>query len=91
MAINRVTTSNEENIMSVHITDTTNQPAASQPIPPASRGYLRPLLWLLLVISATGNVVTSASSLAVASIGFGLLTLSFGAALAVHHHRGRRR
>lgn len=56
-----------------------------------SRGYLRPLLWLLLVISATCNLVTSASSLVVASIGFGVLTLSFGAALAVYHYRGRRR
>lgn len=76
--------------MSVHITDTASQPAASQPIPSASRGYLRPVLWLLLVISVTCNVVTSASSLVLASIGFGVLTLSFGAALAVHHYRGRR-
>ena len=77
--------------MSVHITDNANHSLASQPIPPVSREYLRPLLWLLLVISATGNVVTSASSLVVASIGFGVLTLSFGAALAVHRYRGRRR
>jgi hypothetical protein len=31
------------------------------------------------------------SSLFVANIGFGVLTLSFGAALAAHHYRNRRR
>jgi hypothetical protein len=86
VAINPVTTSRKENMMSIGVTDTANQPN-----PPTSRGYLRPLLWLLLVISATCNVVTSASHLVVVSIGFGVLTLSFGTALAMHHYRGRRR
>lgn len=77
--------------MSTHVTETANHSTASQPIQPASRGYLRPLLWLLLVVSATCSVVTSVSGLVLANIGFGVLTLAFGAALAAHHYRSRRR
>jgi membrane protease YdiL (CAAX protease family) len=51
----------------------------------------RPALWVLLVISAVCNVVTSASGQNVLiGIGFGLLTLAFGAALVVDHYRSRR-
>jgi hypothetical protein len=79
--------STEENIMSIGTTDTkTNSHAA-----PASRGFARPVLWLLLMISATCNVVTSVSHMVVVSIVFGVITLSLGAALVMHHYRARRR
>ena len=50
----------------------------------------RIVLWVLLLISAVGNVVTSASGLHVLiGIGFGLLTLAFGTSLVVDHRRRR--
>ena len=57
---------------------------------PVTRGSTRSVLWVLLVVSATCNVVTSASHMLVVSIVFGLLTLSFGTALVRQHYRGRR-
>jgi hypothetical protein len=55
-------------------------------------GIARPLLWLALLICAVGNGVTSMMNISVfIGIGFGLLTLSFGAALVVDHYRRRRR
>lgn len=58
----------------------------------ATRGrYVRPVLWLLLVISGVANVVTSAANPnLLVGVGFGLLTLTFGTILAVHHYRHRR-
>ena len=51
----------------------------------------RPVLWILLITSAVANIVTSASGLHVLlGIGFGLLTLAFGAALVADHYRRRR-
>jgi hypothetical protein len=62
----------------------------AQPI--RSGGIIRPLLWLVLVISAAANVVTSSLDVSVfIGIGFGLLTMACGAALAVDHYRRRRR
>ena len=59
---------------------------------PASRGFTRPVLWLLLVISATCNVVTSVANMVVVSIALGAVTLFLGAALVIHHYyRGRHR
>ncbi|GAA4095287.1 hypothetical protein [Actinomadura miaoliensis] len=61
---------------------------------PASRGggAVRPLLWVLLAISAAGNMVTSGSGAhTVAGIAFGVATLGFAIALVVHHYRTRRR
>ncbi|HTI22103.1 MAG TPA: hypothetical protein VL652_14000 [Kutzneria sp.] len=50
----------------------------------------RIILWVLLLISAVGNVVMSASGLHVLiGIGFGLLTLGFATALVVDHRRRR--
>ncbi|MGH3379920.1 MAG: hypothetical protein ACRDP6_34840 [Actinoallomurus sp.] len=64
----------------------------SPPPATARKGILRPMLWLLLVIGAAGNVVTSSAGLSVfLSAAFGLVTLGLGTALAVHHYRGRRR
>jgi hypothetical protein len=54
-------------------------------------GIVRPLLWLLLVISGAANVVTKSMDISVfVSIGFGLVTLACGVALAVDHYRRRR-
>jgi hypothetical protein len=62
--------------------------------PPAieQHGGLRPVLWLLLVISAAGNVVTSNIGLnMMVGIGFGLITLACAAGLIVNHYQHRRR
>ena len=62
--------------------------------PPAieRHGGLRPVLWLLLVISAAGNVVTSNIGLnMMIGIGFGLVTMACAAALIVNHYQHRRR
>jgi hypothetical protein len=70
------------------ITDVPDSP----PTATARKGALRPVLWLLLVISAAGNVVTSTAGLGVlVSSAFGLATLGLGTALAVHHYSNRRR
>jgi hypothetical protein len=70
------------------ITDTPHSP------PPAiaRKGIVRPVLWLLLVISAAANMATSNTGLnMMIGIGFGLVTLACGAALIVDHYQHRRR
>jgi hypothetical protein len=70
------------------ITDTPHSP------PPAiaRKGIVRPVLWLLLVISAAGNIVTSNTGVNVFVGGaFGLATLGLGVALGIQHYRDRRR
>jgi hypothetical protein len=66
---------------------------ASSPRPNSSDSgkFLRPLLWLLLAISVTGNVIASTANLMVVNIAFGLLALAIGSALVVHHYRSRKR
>lgn len=56
-----------------------------------AHGPVRPVLWLLLVLCAVCNAVTSAmDGAAVAvSLGFGLATLACGVGLYVHHRRAR--
>ncbi|WP_246080712.1 hypothetical protein [Nonomuraea mesophila] len=52
----------------------------------------RPVLWLLLLVSAVCNVVTSTIGVnPLIGIGFGLLTLAIGGVLVTRHRRGRRR
>lgn len=54
-------------------------------------GLLRPVLWLVLVVSAAANATVSAAGANVlAGIGFGVITLACAAALVVHHYRHRR-
>lgn len=56
-------------------------------------GFVRPVLWLLLVVFAVGNMVTSSiGGLSVfVGIGFGVATLACAVALVVHHRgHGRR-
>jgi hypothetical protein len=53
-------------------------------------GLLRPVLWLLLIVSAAANAVSSAIGLPVlVGIGFGLITLACIAVLIAHHYRNR--
>jgi hypothetical protein len=68
------------------MTDTPDSP------PPAiaRQGILRPVLWLLLVICATGNIVTSSAGAVVVAVAFGLATAGLAIALVVHHYRNRR-
>jgi hypothetical protein len=50
------------------------------------------VLWLLLVISAAGDIATSSTGVNVAvSSAFGAVTLGLGIALVVQHYRNRRR
>jgi hypothetical protein len=70
------------------ITETPGSP------PPAiaRKGIIRPVLWLLLVLSAAGNIVTSNAGVSVfVGAAFGLATLGLGIALGVQHYRNRRR
>jgi hypothetical protein len=64
----------------------------SSPAAVERRRSLRPVLWLLLVISAAANMATSNAGLnMMIGIGFGLVTLACGAALIVDHYQHRRR
>ena len=55
-------------------------------------GMLRPVLWLLLILSAAANATVSAvGANALAGVGFGLITLACTVALVVHHYRHRAR
>jgi hypothetical protein len=54
-------------------------------------GALRPVLWLLLVLSAAGNAGTSFGGMNLAlHAACGAVTLGCAVALIVHHVRGRR-
>jgi hypothetical protein len=59
---------------------------------PSRGGMLRPVLWLLLIISAVANAtVNTAGGNVLVGIGFGLVTLACAATLVVHHYRHRAR
>ena len=70
--------------------------APEAPLPAQQAGArgraVRPLLWLLLVISAAANMVTSIAEMNMfVGAGFGLITLACATALIVHHYRRQRR
>jgi hypothetical protein len=55
------------------------------------RGLLRPVLWLMLIVSAVANAVSSTLGLhPLVGIGAGLVTLGCVVALVVHHYQQRR-
>ncbi|MFC7531639.1 hypothetical protein [Actinoplanes sp. GCM10030250] len=56
---------------------------------PSSTGRLRPLLWLVLIVSLAANATASALGATLLSVAFGVVTLGSGAALAVNHYRHR--
>lgn len=73
------------------ISEASPAPSAAPPASPRN-GAARPVLWLLLVISAAGNMVTSSTGVNVAvSAAFGVATLACATALIVQHYRNRRR
>jgi hypothetical protein len=54
-------------------------------------GLLRPVLWLVLIVSAAANAVSSSIGVSeFVGTGFGLITLGCAAALVIHHYRHRR-
>lgn len=72
---------------------TNNLYTASRQVEQAAKPgrVLRPVLWLLVVLSGAANVVTQSMDLnPFIGVGFGVLTVSFGVALGVHHYRHRR-
>ena len=69
-------------------------PSETAGTPDAERrgGVLRPVLWLVLILSAVANATTSTiGGNALVGAGFGLVTLACAAALVVHHYRHRTR
>jgi hypothetical protein len=57
---------------------------------PARRGPLRPVLWLVLIVSAAANAVCSSVGVnAFVGIVFGVIALASAVALIVHHYRHR--
>ena len=66
-------------------------PADSVPSPVRTTSPVRPVLWVLLVLSVAANAVSSVVGLHPAvGIAFGVLALAFVAALIVDHRRRRR-
>ncbi|MEU4560957.1 hypothetical protein AB0F72_21470 [Actinoplanes sp. NPDC023936] len=61
-------------------------PSPAEPRP--NRGVLRPALWLLLILSAAANAVTSSMNVVVGAV-FGLVAITCATVLAVHHYRSR--
>ena len=69
-------------------------PGAPRPARPTGvrAGMVRPVLWVLLMVSAVLNTVFSfAGTDVLAGTGFGLATLACVAALIAHHYRFQRR
>jgi hypothetical protein len=68
--------------------DTRTIPMATRNV---KRGTVRPLLWVVLVISSVLNIVTSITVANVlVGIGFGLVAMACIAGLVTHHYRNRR-
>jgi hypothetical protein len=73
----------EENAMDVQQTPATDRKQHG--------GVIRPLLWLVLVVSAALNAVFSSTGQNTElGIGFGVVALAAITALIVHHYRHRR-
>ncbi|MGI8335863.1 hypothetical protein ACRYCC_38455 [Actinomadura scrupuli] len=69
-------------------------PQASPPAADASAqgGIVRPVLWLVLVVSTAANAVASTTGINMfVGIGSGLVALASAIALSVHHYQHRRR
>ena len=55
------------------------------------RRMLRPVLWLVLIVSTAANGVTSSLGASpVVTVGFGLLSLASAITLTVHHYQHRQ-
>ena len=75
-----------------HLTTTTRPAEPPAAAAGARRGpALRPLLWLLLVLSLTGSVVVSSLRVPVlVELPIGLVGVGCVAGLVLHHYRARR-
>lgn len=56
---------------------------------PSTTGRLRPVLWLVLILSLAANATASALGATLVSIAFGVVTLGSAAALVVDHYQRR--
>ncbi|MEU0301860.1 hypothetical protein ABZ252_20685 [Streptomyces sp. NPDC006175] len=61
-------------------------------MPGSPRGSVRPVLWLLLLLCAVCNAVTSTmgGSAVIVSLASGLATLACAVGLVAHHRRARK-
>jgi hypothetical protein len=74
------------------MTDPYRIAAASEDRPASRGGMLRPVLWLVLIVSAAANATASMTGVhPLVGIGSGVITLACAAALVVHHYRHRTR
>ncbi|MFI0409255.1 hypothetical protein [Actinomadura sp. 3N508] len=65
-------------------------PTSPAAAPDARSGAVRPVLWVLLVLCAAGDMVAWRSGVgAVISLSLGLAALACAAALITHHYRNR--
>lgn len=77
----------------LHDTHAAGTPAADGAPPAAAASaarhdaWVRPVLWLLLLLAAAGNVVANSAGLLAMSIPLGLAVLTLAAALVAHHRR----
>ncbi|GLY68150.1 hypothetical protein [Amycolatopsis taiwanensis] len=70
---------------------TENPGAHRERQPTTGAGRLRPLLWLVLIVGVSGELVVSPTSLDVRiGFGFGVLIVLSGIGLIVHHYHHRR-
>ena len=69
----------------------TTAPSAGGAAPSARSRAVRPVLWVLLVIFAAGDMVLSRMDASmVVDTAFGLATMGCATGLIVHHYRNRR-
>jgi hypothetical protein len=50
---------------------------------------IRPVLWLILIVSAVANTVLSSMGAGIAGVVFGVIALAAAITLIVHHYRNR--
>lgn len=57
---------------------------------PMTESRLRPVLWLVLIVSLAANAVTSSIGATVPGIVCGVVAVACAVTLGVHHYRSRR-
>ena len=57
----------------------------------APRSLFRPVLWVVLIVSAAANAISSSIGISpFVGVGFGVITLACVTTLIVHHYQHRR-
>ena len=70
--------------------DTSSESDGKAEADPGEQSLLRPVLWIVLVLSAAANAaMSSIGANPLAGAGFGLITLACAVTLVVHHYRNR--